>query len=79
MKRIAQLAVLAVLACGAQAASAQDVNDGARLTVAQAAAPAERYEAARSAQPLSSGRDMLIELGFSSGDGFPSRGGPLDD
>ena len=79
MKRIAYLGVLAVLACGAQAASAQDINDGAALNVAQVAGPTERYEAARAAQPLSSGRNMLIELGLSSGDGFPSRGGPLDD
>ena len=78
MKRIVHLAAFAVLAVGAQLASAQEISD-APLNVAQVAAPAERYEATRQAPPLRPGRDLLIELGLSSGDGFPTRGGPLDD
>lgn len=79
MNRIAHLAVVVALAAGAQSVSAQEINEGSAVTVAEVSAPSERSESARSSQYLSSGRSMLIELGFSPGDGFPQRGGPLDD
>jgi hypothetical protein len=90
MKRIAQLAVVAALSCGAQAAWSDEASSQAPvaatesaetyLNVAQMAGSAERNEApqaqrAQAAKP----RNMLVELGLSHGDGFPQQGGPIDD
>ena len=59
MKRFANLAVIATLAFGAQAVSC--AGRGQRLGPQRGAGcsrPTERYEAAREARPLSSGRNM---------------------
>jgi hypothetical protein len=79
MRRIVHLAALAALACGAQLVSAQQTDDGTALNLAQAAAPAQRYQTGREAQPMSSSRNVLIELGFATSDGFPQRGALVDD
>ena len=90
MKRIPQLAVLGALAFGAQAAWSQEgsteatvaANEASQsnVSVAQAAAPAEqRYEATAQAKPRGGARDMLRELGLRGDDGFPQKGGPIDE
>jgi hypothetical protein len=90
MKRIAQLAVLGALACGAQAVWSQEASIDAtvaasessqsNVSVAQAAAPAEqRYEATAPAKSRGGARDMLRELGLRGDDGFPQKGGPIDE
>jgi hypothetical protein len=89
MKRIVHLAAIAALACGVQTASGEQTsmdaapvaNESAEayLNVAQVAAPAERYEASRETSAASGARNILHELGFGGGDGFPTRGAPVDD
>ncbi len=88
MKRITHLAVMAALAFSAQAAWSEEqatqapaaATESAEtyLNVAQVAGSGQPQEVARRA-PAGMGRNMLEELGLSSGDGFPSRGGPIDD
>ena len=89
MKRIAHLAAIAVLACGVQVASAEETsldatqatNESAEtyLNVAQVASPRDRSEAPREVASPSKSRNMLRDLGLIGEDGFPSRGGPIDD
>jgi hypothetical protein len=89
MKRIAQLAVVAALACGAQAAWSDEASSQAPvaatesaetyLNVAQMAGSAERNEAPQAQAAQAKPRNMLIELGLSPGDGFPQKGGPIDE
>ena len=68
MKRIVHLAALGVFLSASQLASAQQTQDGTTLNLAQVAAPAERSQTAREAQLMTSGRNMLIELGFATSD-----------
>ena len=77
MKRIVQFAVLAALACGAQAAWAEDQSQES-ISVAQASSAEER-RVAREAQPAPKPRNLLQELGLATDGPFPSRGGPIGD
>jgi len=81
MKRIAQLAAIAILAGGVQVAYAQqtqaDEPAEAEVNVAQAATG--RYEASTAVEVQAQPRNMLHELGLGGADGFPTRGGPIDD
>ena len=88
-KRITNMLFVGALACAAQSAwseswtdraAADEAVENSEATVAVAAmgSPAVREEpyAAPKAQKRES---MLQTLGLSPGDGFPSRGGPIDD
>jgi hypothetical protein len=89
MKRIVQLAVLTALACGAQAAWSEEASietpvaatESAEsyLNLAQVASPVEGQEPVRQAPPARKARNMLKELGLLGDDGFPQKGGPIDN
>ena len=76
MKRISHIAVLAALAFGAQTAWSSDNTTSERLVVAAIGGSyAEQTGAVQSAKAES----MLEKLGYVANDGFPSRGGPIDN
>jgi Tfp pilus assembly protein PilE len=86
MKSIIHLAIVGVLACAAQSAWSEEGMEQENVAQAaeapQAVAAAETYgergvAEARSAEARKP-EGMLELLGLSRGDGFPSKGGPID-
>ena len=85
MKRIVQLAVVALSCSASLAWSQQDEATQAQaspeaLNVAQASPGAERPSIQREAPIASARKASMHEMSGLAGEGaFPSRGGPLDD
>lgn len=86
MRRITHLVFVAGLACGMQSALAEEsmleAGDATTSEAYSTVAAADAYLArdawtAEGAKPAQ--RESLLEiLGLSTGDGFPSKGGPID-
>ena len=90
MKRIAHLAVIATLALGTQSVMAEEeatiqapepVAESAEtyLNVAQVAPVMHNEAAAPQARSNRKERNILKDLGLLMEDGFPQKGGPIDD
>jgi hypothetical protein len=89
MKRIAQLAVFAALALGAQAALSEEAiqaapeavteSTDASVTIAEVSDVMRDEAAAPAARAERRDRNMLKDLGLLMDDGFPQKGGPIDD
>ena len=86
MKRIVHLMFFAVVACGADTASSQELpaqkanpeSAESQLSVAAFGQAAERH-AAPEARPVRKVESMVESLGLAGHGPFPSRGGPNDD
>jgi hypothetical protein len=90
MKRIAQLAIFAALALGAQAALSEEdaiqaapeavtESTDASLNVAEVSDVMREEAAAPAARAGRRDRNILKDLGLLMEDGFPQKGGPIDD
>jgi hypothetical protein len=90
MKRISHLVVVTALAFSAQAAwsdesietaAAEGSTESAEtyLNVAALGSSAERQADVAAAPKARKSESMLEKLGLAGHDGFPARGGPIDD
>lgn len=88
MKRITHLVFVSALVFGAHSAWSQEVTEDATPVAAESAGTAMSAADVGAYGPRESAtmeiraqkrNDLLETLGLSSGDGFPARGGPIDD
>ena len=76
MKRFSHIVVIAALAIGAQAAWSNEEATADTVDVAALGATSVEQSGAIQSPKAES---MLEKLGYVGHDGFPSRGGPIDD